>query len=104
MAMEAIKMVTETEKEMQRQKEEAVAAARQMVADAERAGRQLLEDGRRQAEAQARQQLTQAEEIAAERTRGVLDQAGRDCEQLRQTARGRMDRATECIMERIGKR
>ena len=103
MALEAIKQVTQAEQEVQRYKEEAAAAARQVVADAERDGRQLLEDSRRQAQAEAKQQLARAEEEAAGHTRAVLEQAGQDCDRLRQAARQRLDRAAELIMERVVK-
>ena len=103
MAMEAIKQVTQTEQEVQRLRDEAASAARQTAAEAERAGRQLLEDSRRQAEAQSRQLLARAEEQAGEYTRGVLAQAEEDCGRLRQQARQRLDRAAELIMERVVK-
>ena len=50
MSLEAIKKVTETEQDTQTRKAEAAATAKKLVTDADKAGRELVESARREAE------------------------------------------------------
>ena len=50
MSLEAIKKVTEAEQDTQARKAEAIATAKKLVTDAEKAGREEVESARREAE------------------------------------------------------
>ena len=101
MSLEAIQKVTEAEQAARERRAEA-AEAKHIVADAERAGRQLVQDRRAQAEQEAKAMLAEAEvqaEKKAERTRADNDAA---CEALKQGARKHLDKAAALIVGRVG--
>lgn len=103
MAFEAIQKVTQTEESSRSQKAEAAAQAKKIVADAQRAGKQLVASARAEAEEKAKAMLAQAEELAAQQSRQVLEGNAVACEALKQEARGRLDRAADLIVGRVGK-
>lgn len=103
MAVEAIQAVTALEEQVKKQKEAAAAQNKQRLLEAQRAARLLVEQSRQQAEGEARQKMTQAEAQAAEWTREVLSQAGRDCEALKAEARSRLDQAAAFLAEKVVK-
>lgn len=103
MAFDAIEKVTQTEQANRSQKAEAAAEAKRMVAQAQRAGKELVANARAQAQEQAKAMMAQAEELAAEQTRQVLEGNAAACEALKQEARSRLDRAADLIVGRVGK-
>ena len=96
MSLEAIKQVTETEENIQTHKAAAEAEARQIVADAEKAGQALVKQMRSKA-------AEQAEERAAIRAKEI--EAGAEAESVRQRqqAEARLKETAEFIVERVVK-
>ena len=103
MAMEAIRQVTQTEQEGQRLRDEAAAAARQTLAQAEREGKAALEAARKDAREKSKELLTDAEKQAAKSTERAMDEARQDCDELIRAARARLDKAAALIVERVVK-
>ena len=91
MAVEEIKKVTETEQEIKKQLENAVADGKQKV----------LEAHRQEAEGQVRHMMTEAEEEAAKWTQEVLAKAEEECQALKADAGSRLDRAAALIVEKV---
>lgn len=103
MAFEAIQKVTQTEESSRSQKAEAAAQAKKIVSDAQRAGKALVEQARAEAEEKVKAMMAQAEELAAQQSRQVLEGNAVACEALKKEARGRLDRAADLIVGRVGK-
>ena len=114
MAFEAIQKVTQTEESSRSTKAEAAAQAKKIVSDAPRAGRPRggearragkarVEQARAEAEEKVKAMMAQAEELAAQQSRQVLEGNAVACEALKQEARGRLDRAADLIVGRVGK-
>lgn len=101
MALDAIKQVTGVEEQAKARRAEAAAAAKKLVSDAEKTGRESLEQARREAEEYNRGLLRQAEQRAEEHQRAVLEQARRDCDALRKAAAQRLDAAAARIVGRV---
>lgn len=101
MSLEAITEIREVEERLERAKTEARAQAQKLVADAERDGKALLQQGRDAAAAAAADALRKAEEAAAQRREVILAEAAKDCQTLRDAAHGRMDKAAQAILERV---
>ena len=101
MSLEAITEIREVEERMERAKAETRAQAQKLVADAERDGKALLQQGRDAAAAAAADALRKAEETAAQRRQTILAQAAKDCQKLVDAAHGRMDKAAQAILERV---
>ena len=106
MSLEAIKQVTETEESIQTHKAAAEAEARQIVADAEKAGQALVkqidfqyEDG----EEGSAFLVAAAEERAAARAAEIAQAAEQESARQRKQAEARMDAAAELIVERVVK-
>jgi V/A-type H+-transporting ATPase subunit G/H len=102
MSLEAIQQVTAAEQAAREQKALALDEAKRIVAEAERAGKQLVADARAQAEEQVKALLAEAEARAGKRTEQALADSTAQCEALKQTARGRLDRAAGLIVGRVG--
>ena len=102
MSLEAIQKVTAAEQSAREEKARAADEAKRIIAEAERAGRQLVADARAQAEEAAKAMLAEAETRAAARTEQALADNAAQCEALKQTARGRLDRAAGLIVGRVG--
>ena len=96
MSLEAIKQVTETEENIQTHKAAAEAEARQIVADAEKAGQALVKQMRSKA-------AEQGKELAAIRAKEI--EAGAEAESVRQRqqAEARLKETAEFIVERVVK-
>ena len=60
-----------------------------------------LEQARTEAEAAVKQMMQEAEARAAQTTARVLEQAGEECELLKQNARAHLDEAVQLIVERV---
>ena len=101
MSLEAITEVREVEERMERAKAEARAQAQRMIADAERDGKALLQQGRDAAGKAEAEALRKAEASAAQRREAILAEAAKDCRVLKDAALGRMDKATQAILERV---
>ena len=101
MSLEAITKIREVEEGMEQSKAEAKAKAQRMIADAEREGRALLQEGRETAAKAAAGAMRRAEEEAAVRREEILSQAAKDCEALKAEAAARMDKATQAILGRV---
>ena len=101
MSLEAITEIREVEERMERAKAEARAQAQKMVADAERDGKALLQQGRDAAAKAETEALRKAEEAAAGRREAILADAAKDCQALKDAALGRMDQAAQAILERV---
>ena len=101
MSLEAITEIREVEERMERAKAEARAQAQKMVADAERDGKALLQQGRDAAAKAEVEALRKAEEAAAGRREAILAGAAKDCQALKDAAFVRMDQAAQAILERV---
>ena len=101
MSLEAVQMVTETEQRALQRKAEAVEAAKKLVSDAERAGKERVAAARTDAEAQARQMMTRAEEADAKHTETVMEETRRSCDDLRRAAEGKLEDAAALIIRRV---
>lgn len=101
MSLEAIKQVTQAEEETQVKLTDAKAAAKRMVADAERDGRALVESARNEAETKVRGLMKAAETRAQDRTAEVMRETEQSCATLRQTAEAKLDTAADLIVRRV---
>lgn len=101
MSIELIKKVTETEKNAQESKAEALSEAKKTVSDAERAGEALLRETEEKAQAQVKIFLTEAEEKAAKNERDIISETARTCDALRADAEKRLAAAAELIVGRV---
>ena len=81
---------------------EAAEEAKRIVADAERAGKQLVQDRRARAEQEARAMLADAEAQAEKKAEQTLADHAARCEALKQDARKRLDKAAALIVGRVG--
>ena len=104
MAMEAIQEVAGMEERARQLKESAAAEAKLKIQAAQREAQQMLERSRIDANAQVRQMMADAEAQAAKVTQQVMEQAGQDCEIMKQEARTRLDQAAQLIVEKVVKR
>lgn len=103
MAFEAIQKVTRTEEASRNQKAEAAAQAKRIVSDAQRAGKALVAEARAQAQEKVKAMMAQAEELAAQQTREVLEGNAVACEAMKKQARAHLDQAADLIVGRVGK-
>ena len=101
MVVNAIEKVTNSEAEANRMRDAAAAQSKQKLLAAQRAAQQELEQARAQAEARVKQMMQEAETRAAQTTARVLEQAGEECELLKQSARTHLDEAVQLIVERV---
>ena len=82
-------------------REAAAAESKQRIQAAQKEARQMREEQRSHAEAEAKALMHQAEEQAAGITKQVLDAAQQDCERQKEQARKRLDQAAQWIVERV---
>ena len=101
MSLEAIQKVTEIEKRMQERKLIADTEARQMVAEAEKAGILHLQKVRDEAVEMGKVFLKEAENQAEAKAATIQDQVMRESEALRQTAETHLEEAAEFIVGRV---
>ncbi len=101
MSLEAIQKVTASEQASQSRKADAVAAAKKLTADAQRAGESLLETARREAEAENKALLLHAEERAAENAARLRAEAEAAAEAMCKAAEDKLDAAADLIVRRV---
>lgn len=101
MALEAIKKVAEAEQVSSQHKVEAAQNAKKLIADAERAGLELLAGVRREGEVKAKEFMAEAEQKAAANAKGVAAEMEKTCNTLRQSAEGRLEAAAALIVRRV---
>lgn len=101
MSLEAIKQVTQTEEEIKQRKTEAAAAAKKLIADAEKAGKEALRTARTNAETKAKELLVQAEEHSAVRAAEIAAQSKQECTVLCRAAENKLDEAAALIVRRV---
>ena len=102
MSLEAIQKVAGAEQAARERRAEAAEEAKRIVADAERAGRQLVQDSRAQAEQEAKAMLADAEVQAEKKAKQTLADNDAKCEALKQAARQRLGKAAGLIVGRVG--
>lgn len=101
MSMEAMKNLTETERQATALKETAILQGRERLAEVQRAGNRMLEDSRNSAEAEAKAMMLKAEAQAEVQAKIILEAAALDCKSIKETARGRLGDAATLIAERV---
>ncbi len=101
MGINAIEKVTGSEAQAKVLRDQAAAESKQKLVAAQRAAQQQLEQVRAEAEAKVRRMMQDAEARAAQTTARVLEQAGEECELLKQGARTHLDEAVQLIVERV---
>lgn len=101
MSLEAIKEVSQAEREASALRADRAAEARYVEAEAEKSGLAHLEEKRAEAEAKAAEIMKEAEAEAEQASRASLDLARKDCEALRQQAESRLGSAVDAIVGRI---
>lgn len=102
MSLEAIQRVTEAEQAARERRAEAAEEAKRIVAGAERAGRQLVQDRRAAAEQEGRSLLADAEAKAQKKAEQTIAENAAQCEALKRAARARLDKAAGLIVGRVG--
>ncbi len=101
MSLDAIKQVTQTEEEIKQRKTEAVFAAKKLVADAEKTGKEALHTARTNAETKAKELLVQAEEHSAVRASEIAAQSKQECANLCSAAESKLEEAAALIVRRV---
>lgn len=101
MSLEAIKQVTQAEADARQRQADAAVQAKKLVADAERAGKEVLVKARAEGAAKAKELMLQAEQRSAERTAQAAAQAEEECRALRSAAQGRLEEAAALIVRRV---
>ena len=101
MSLEAITKIRAVEDSMEQAKAGAKAKAQKLIADAEREGRALLEQGKEKSAGAAAAAMKEAEAGAAKRREEILAQAAKDCDALKASASKRMDKAAQAILGRV---
>ena len=99
--MDAIRKVMQAESDGREQRSAAEAQAKQLVADADRDGRALMERMRQLAAESGKELLERAEKNAAEKAAAIGRETEAAGEQLRRTAKGRMEDAAATIVARV---
>ena len=103
MSLEAIEKVTAVEQATKERRVAAEAEARQLIADAERAGLALLEQVRADAVADGKDLLRKAEESAAARSAEISRSAEAECGAMMELAAQHLEEAAEFIVGRVVK-
>lgn len=101
MSLEAITKIRGLEDEMEQARAQARAEAQKLLADAERSGQSLLEQGRRISAEKTAGVMKAAEERGALRRQEILAQADEDCAALSRLAETNMAQAVQMIVERV---
>ena len=101
MSLEAIEKIRGVEEEMDQARAQARAQAQKILADAERAGQDLLEQGRRASAEKSAGAVRAAQERGQQRRQEILAEAEEDCRALEQLAQANMSQAVQMIVERV---
>ena len=101
MSLDAIKKIAEAEAQAKTDLQEAAAASKQLLADAENRGKRLQQQRQIDAQAKAKEMMQNAEAQGAVRTQEILHHAENQCAVLRTRGEGRLSQAADRIVERI---
>ena len=101
MSLDAMKKVVDAENSARISMQEASAASKQMIADAENKGRAYQAERQAAATAAVRQMMQDAEAKAAEHGTEIMRHAENQCAVLQAHAESRLDQAADRIVERI---
>ena len=101
MSLAAIETIRQAEEAAERARAETRAEGQKRVAEAEREGRALLENGKTQAAAESARMMGEAEQQAEKRRQEILAAAGEDCRSLAAAADANMAKAVEMIVRRV---
>ena len=101
MSLEAITKIRGVGEEMDEGRAQARAQAQKILTDAEQAGQELLERGRRTSADKTAGVMRAAEERGAQRRDEILAAAEEDCAALRRLAETNMTQAAQWIVERV---
>ena len=101
MSLEAIREVTEVEKQMLERKSAAEAEARQIISDAESRGNQLLQQVREKAAEEGGTCLKEAESRAEAKAAEIQKLILEESNELRGAAEKHLDEAAEFIVGRV---
>jgi V/A-type H+-transporting ATPase subunit G/H len=101
MSLEALKKVTETEREVSEKIALAIADAKRIVAEAENAARQKADEARKNARASAAKAVEDAGRTSESGEKAIRAGTDADCEALRKKAAGKMDAAATLISGRV---
>jgi V/A-type H+-transporting ATPase subunit G/H len=100
---EVIKGIKETEAKGEEIRRNAQAESRRVIQEAQQKAAELVRRGVAEAEAERRELLAQAEQQAQQAVIPVQQRAAADVEQLRAAARARQEEGIKMVMERIVK-
>ena len=101
MSMDAIKSISEAETEARQAKTRAQQAAEQIVADAEKAGKESLTSMNARAESEIATLIRKADLEAEEHAKELASTTANRQATLRARAESRLDKAAQLIIERI---
>jgi vacuolar-type H+-ATPase subunit H len=101
MSLEAIRKVTEVEKQMLERKSAAEMEARQILSDAENQGARLLQQVREEALEEGRAALKEAEKCAETKAAEIQKLVLTESNELRIAAEKHLDEAVEFIVGRV---
>ena len=101
MSFQDIQRVTRIEEDTREKKLQAQAQARQIIAEAQKAGTAAVEAARRQARDQVSQWMEEAERLGREGTARMLAANDQACQAMCRQARGRLSEAADLIVRRV---
>ena len=101
MSIEAINIVVAAEKSAEKLRNDALAEAREIVANAEAAGKDEVQKAVKSAESQVQVLCREAEDEGKEIVARTADKVRDECMSLERIAEEHMDRAVAIIMERV---
>lgn len=101
MPLEAIKMVTETEKLSEEKIAAAKLKAKQIFSDAHQEGVRILKEAEKKAEEENAKAMALAQEDGNKITAELMKKAEQECGDLENLAKSRMEKAVSFITERI---
>ena len=101
MSLEAIQVVVSAESEAEKQRLDALAEAKRIVAAAEAAGKEKVQKARESAEARVRALCLEAENQGKEASAKAAGEAGENCLSMEQSAASNLDKAVAIILERV---
>lgn len=101
MSLEAVREVKEAHSKAEAMLAEQARKARSLAAEAEEAGAALLTDVQKEAAQKNERLLLEADSEASGEALVILQNAEKDCDALRSSAKGRIAAAAERIVERI---
>lgn len=103
MSLDAIKNIIDSEESAKKFKEEAISAAKKAVADAEKAGQELVSAAVSRAKAESAELIKKAEGTAEDKASQMAANNENKKAAMRARAQSRLDDAADFIIERIVK-